>query len=92
MARIVRLLANATRPRIVKVQPLPMAPMTGAATKEPMHENMFRMKLLTATPLDDFLGMNSVSMVVATLKMSIDPTPKKKLAIIWCALAEELKC
>jgi hypothetical protein len=49
--------------------------MTGAATTAPTQENMFRTKLLTATPFDDCLGMNSVSMVVAMAKMSIDPIP-----------------
>lgn len=49
---------------------------------EPTHEKMLRMKLFSATPEDDFLGINSVSMVVAILKMSIEPMPKKKLAII----------
>jgi hypothetical protein len=29
------------------------------------------------------LGMNSVNMVVTILKMSIEPMPKKKFAIIW---------
>jgi hypothetical protein len=69
---------------MVKIQPLPMAVMTGAVTKDPTHEKMFRTKLLSATPDDDFFGMNSVSIVVAMLKISIEPMPKKKLAII-CA-------
>ena len=42
---------------------------------------MFRTKLLTATPFDAFFGMNSVSIVVAIAKMSMEPMPKKKLAI-----------
>ena len=46
----------------------------------PTHEKIFRIKLFVATPLDDFRGINSVSIVVAILKMSIEPIPKKKLA------------
>jgi hypothetical protein len=75
IAQIVRLLDSAHRPKIVKSHPFPIAFMTGAATIAPTQENMFRTKLLTATPLDDCLGMNSVSMVVAMAKMSIDPIP-----------------
>ena len=75
MAQIVRLLNNAQTPKIVNSQPLPTAFMTGAATMAPTQENMFLTKLLTATPLDDCLGMNSVSIVVATAKISIDPIP-----------------
>lgn len=81
--RMTELLAKLTRPRIVKSQPLPIPLMMGAVTREPTQENMFRMKLLRATPSEDFLGMNSVNMVVTILKMSIDPIPKKKFAIIW---------
>ena len=80
--RMTELLAKLTRPRIVKSQPLPIPLMMGAVTREPTQENMFRMKLLRATPSEDFLGMNSVNMVVTILKMSIDPIPKKKFAII----------
>jgi hypothetical protein len=76
------LLARATRPRIVKSQPLPIPLIIGAVTRDPTQEKMFRTKLFRATPSEDFLGMNSVSIVVTMLKMSIDPTPKKKLAII----------
>jgi hypothetical protein len=75
MAQIVRLLNNAQTPKIVNSQPLPTAFMTGAATMAPTQENMFLTKLLTATPLDDCLGMNSVSIVVAMAKISIDPIP-----------------
>lgn len=67
---------------MVKSQPFPMALMIGAATMDPTQEKMFRTKLLTATPLDDFWGMNSVSMVVAMAKINIDPMPKKKFATI----------
>lgn len=79
----VELLAKATRPRIVKSQPFPMALMIGAVTKEPIHEKMFRIKLFNATPADAFFGMNSVNIVVAMLKISMDPIPKKKFAIIY---------
>jgi len=75
IAQIVRLLDNAHRPKIVKSHPLPIALMTGAATIAPTQEKTFRTKLLTATPFDDCLGINSVSIVVAMAKMSIDPTP-----------------
>jgi hypothetical protein len=60
---------------MVKSHPFPIAFMTGAATTAPTHENMLRTKLLTATPFDDCFGINSVSMVVAMAKMSIDPIP-----------------
>lgn len=74
-------LDKAQRPRIVNIQPLPMALTIGAATIPPTHENMFLIKLLTATPEDDLRGMNSVSIVVAIEKMSIEPQPKKNEAI-----------
>ena len=73
---------------MVKIQPLPIAPMIGAVTTEPTQEKMFRMKLLRATPSEDFFGMNSVSMVVTILKMSMEPIPKKKLAIIYQIVSE----
>lgn len=57
------LLANAVTPMIVKSQPLPIPAMIGAATTPPTQEKMFLMKLLTATPEDDFLGMNSVNIL-----------------------------
>lgn len=59
-----------------------MALMIGAVTNEPTQEKMFRIKLFSATPSEDFLGMNSVNIVVTMLKMSMDPMPKKKFAII----------
>lgn len=77
------LLAKLTRPRIVNSHPLPMPPMMGEVTRDPTQEKMFRMKLLRATPSEDFFGMNSVSMVVTMLKMSMEPIPKKKLATIY---------
>ena len=46
----------------------------------PTLEKMLRTKLLAATPEEARRGMNSVSMVVATAKMSMLPMPKKKLA------------
>lgn len=67
---------------MVKSQPLPIPWMMGDVTRVPTQEKMLRTKLLSATPVDDFFGMNSVSIVVAMLKISMDPTPKKKLAII----------
>jgi hypothetical protein len=75
IAQIVRLLDKAQTPKIVKSHPFPIAFMIGAATTAPTHEKMFRTKLLSATPFDDCLGMNSVSIVVAMAKMSIDPMP-----------------
>ena len=68
---------------MVKSHPLPIPANIGAVAREPTQEKMFRMKLFSATPSEDFLGMNSVSMVVTTLKMSTEPMPKKKLAIIY---------
>lgn len=61
---------------------MPIPLIIGAVTKDPTHEKIFRTKLFSATPDDDFFGINSVSIVVAMLKMSIEPAPKKKLAII----------
>lgn len=76
-------LTNETSPMIVHIQPFPMASIKGAATTPPTHEKMFRIKLLTAIPVEARFGMNSVSMVVAMAKMSMDPTPKKKFATAW---------
>lgn len=83
MAQMTALLANAMRPRMVKSHPFPIALMMGDVTTPPTQEKILRTKLLTATPEADRLGMNSVSMVVAMLKMSMEPIPKKKPAIIW---------
>lgn len=69
---------------MVNSQPLPMASMTGAAITPPTHEKILRIKLLTATPVEAFLGRNSVSIVVDMLKMIIEPAPKKKIDTI-CA-------
>lgn len=71
-----------TRPSIVKNQPLPMPCRIGDVTMMPTHEKIFRMKLFKATPEEERLGINSVSMVVIIPKMSMEPMPKKKLAII----------
>jgi hypothetical protein len=76
------LLAKLTTPRMVKSHPLPMPLIMGAVTRDPTQEKIFRMKLLRATPSEDFLGINSVNIVVTILKMSIEPIPKKKFAII----------
>jgi hypothetical protein len=83
MEIITRALVKPMSPRIVKSQPLPMALMRGAVIREPTQEKIFRTKLFRATPIDDFLGMNSVSMVVTMLKMIMEPIPKKKLAMIY---------
>ena len=84
------LLAIATSPSIVNSQPFPMASRRGCATIPPTHEKMFRTKLFVATPDDDFRGINSVSMVVAIPKTSIDPTPKKKFAMSY--VKRQLTC
>ena len=81
IAHITMLLAIAISPRIVNSQPFPIASMRGCAMIPPTHEKIFRMKLFVATPDDDFRGINSVNMVVAMPKTSIEPTPKKKLAM-----------
>lgn len=83
------LLAKHTKPRMVKSQPFPIPPRMGAVTKDPTHEKMFRTKLFSATPDEDFSGINSVSIVVDILKISMEPMPKKKLAII-CAVLEDI--
>ena len=85
MRRMTPLLAKLTRPRIVNSHPFPIPPMMGAVTTHPMQEKIFRTKLFRATPSDDFFGMNSVSIVVTILKMSMEPMPKKKFAIIYRA-------
>lgn len=69
-------------PRIVHSQPLPMALMVGSAAKTPAKEKMLRTELLMAMPEEARRGMNSVSMVVESAKISMLPTPKKKLASI----------
>ena len=67
-------------PIMVNTHPLPIAEIHGSATIAPKQEKMFRTKLLTATPEDARLGINSVSIVVAKPKISMLPMPKKKLA------------
>jgi hypothetical protein len=74
-------LTSAITPKPVKSHPFPIASMSGCATTPPTQEKIFLTKLFTATPEEARLGMNSVSMVVAMAKMSMLPTPKKKLAI-----------
>ena len=59
------LLAAAMTPSPVNSHPFPMALSKGCVTTPNTHEKMFLMKLLTATPDDAFLGINSVNMVVA---------------------------
>ena len=82
MAHMTTQLDSAQIPRIVKSQPFPIALMMGAVRTLPTQLNMFLTKLLIATPVDAFRGMNSVSIVVAMAKINIDPTPKMKFAII----------
>ena len=78
MAQTTTLLEAAITPNPVKSHPFPIAVIRGWAIIPPTQENRFLIKLLTATPDDDFRGMNSVSIVVAIEKMSILPRPKKK--------------
>jgi hypothetical protein len=68
-------------PRIVISQPFPIALSTGSATMAPVKENMLRTKLLRAMPDAARLGMNSVSIVLTRLNISIEPTPKKTVAV-----------
>ena len=81
IAQMTTLLAAAMTPTPVNSQPSPMASMSGCATIAPVQEKIFRTKLLAATPADALLGINSVNIVVAIEKMSIEPMPKKKFAI-----------
>ncbi len=81
IAQITALLAAASTPMPVNSHPFPIAAMSGSAMIAPTQEQMLRTKLLAATPEEARLGMNSVSMVVAMAKMSMLPTPKKKLAM-----------
>lgn len=75
MAQITVQVEKAQIPRMVKSHPFPMALMIGTPTAPPMQEKMFLTKLLTATPEEDLSGMNSVSIVVAIAKISMEPTP-----------------
>ena len=75
IAQMTDALENVQIPRIVKSQPLPIAAISGAPTIPPIHDKMFRHRLFKATPDEDLLGMNSVSIVVAMANISIDPTP-----------------
>lgn len=65
----------------VNNQPVPMALMSGSATIVAMQANVFRRRLLTATPWDGFFGMYSVNMVVTMEKISILPIPNNTFAI-----------
>lgn len=80
----VELLAMPIMLMMVKSQPFPIASIIGAVTNDPIQEKMLRMKLFSATPADVFFGMNSVNIVVAMLKISIDPMPKTKFPTICC--------
>lgn len=75
MAQMTEALDKAHRPRIVNSQPLPMDKISGAPTMPPVQLKMLRMKLLRATPEEDRWGMNSVNIVVAIAKMSMEPMP-----------------
>ena len=66
-------------PRIVMSHPLPMALMIGSAIMAPVKEQMLRTKLFRAMPDAARLGMNSVSMVDTSEKISMEPTPKKTM-------------
>lgn len=72
-----------TRVNIVNSHPFPMPLMIGDVTTVPTQEKIFRMKLLRATPADDLRDRISVSIVVTRPKISMDPTPKPKFAIIY---------
>lgn len=65
--------------------PFPIATIRGSVTTEPTQENMLRTKLLSAMPWLLFRGINSVNIVVTRAKMSMLPTPKKKLATMGAA-------
>lgn len=71
-----------TKDRIVNSHPFPIPARMGDVITVPTQEKMFRMKLFKATPADDFRGKNSVSIVVTSPKINMDPIPKQKLAII----------
>lgn len=81
IAQITLPLQSAMTPTPVNSQPSPTALISGCATTTPAAEKMLRTKLLAATPEEARRGMNSVSMVVAMAKMSMEPMPKKKLAM-----------
>jgi hypothetical protein len=81
------LLAKLTRPRMVKSHPFQYGDhhahrihakkVLGRRSSQQLHAKHLLLRS------EDFFGMNSVSMVVTILKMSIEPIPKKKLAIIY---------
>ena len=75
IAQMTEALEKAHNPRIVKSHPFPMASISGAPTIPPAHEKQFRIRLFKATPELDFLGMNSVNMVVTMAKISMEPIP-----------------
>lgn len=81
IAQITLPLARAITPTPVNSQPSPMEVINGLATTAPTQEKMLRTKLFAATPEEALRGINSVSIVVAMAKISMEPTPKKKLAI-----------
>ncbi len=81
IAQITLPLHSAITPTPVNSHPSPIALISGCAATAPTAEKILRTKLLAATPEEARRGMNSVSMVVAMAKMSMEPMPKKKLAI-----------
>ncbi|TLD17397.1 uncharacterized protein PgNI_01543 [Pyricularia grisea] len=80
-----KLKIRARSPTMVHSHPTPIALMSGCAMTVPMQEKMFLTKLLTAMPLDDLDGMNSVSIVVAAEKISMLLRPNSKLATLGTA-------
>lgn len=62
-------LAKQIIPRMVNIQPFPIALMSGSVNAAPMQLNMFLTKLFKATPLLALRGMNSVNIVVTPAKI-----------------------
>ena len=56
-------------------QPVPIASNNGCAMIALTHDRLFRMRLFTATPMVEFFGVNSVSIVMVTLVRIIPPNP-----------------
>jgi len=74
MAQMVKQpLAMQITPSPRKSQPLVMTVIKGSATIVPTQEKMFLTKLFNAIPCDAFRGMNSVSIVVISAKISMLP-------------------
>src|SRR5450432_1542017 len=58
---IINPLTQVIMPNPVNNHPLPMASMSGLATIPPTQLKIFLTKLLTATPLELYMGINSVN-------------------------------